>query len=363
VRPYYHDSLLPIFMSDPTPSSAFPNSNSEQAAEQIGSATNPVASLQSDRSGRTRQLLGMKGASPGESSIWKIRLQLMKPITWIPLMWGVICGAASSGQYTWTLEHVLIAAAAMLLAGPLLTGYTQTLNDFYDREIDAINEPYRPIPSGAISVPQVVTQILVLLVAGLGVAFALDLWAGHQFLTITTLAIGGSFLAYIYSAPPLKLKQNGWLGNYALGASYIALPWWTGHALFGDLNWTIAILTLIYSMAGLGIAVVNDFKSVEGDRQLGLKSLPVMFGISTAAWICVLAIDIFQMGIAAYLVSIGENLYATILIFLVIPQIVFQDMYFLRDPLKNDVKYQASAQPFLVLGMLLTGLALGHAGI
>jgi chlorophyll synthase len=69
------------------------------------------------------------------------------------------------------------------------------------------------------------------------------------------------------------------------------------------------------------------------------------------------------MGIAAYLVSIGQNLYATILIFLVIPQIVFQDMYFLRDPLKNDVKYQASAQPFLVLGMLVTGLALGHAGI
>ena len=44
----------------------------------------------------------------------------------------------------------------------------------------------------------------------------------------------------------------------------------------------------------------------------------------------------------------------------VIPQITFQDMYFLRDPLKNDVKYQASAQPFLVLGMLVTGLALGQ---
>ncbi len=50
-----------------------------------------------------------------------------------------------------------------------------------------------------------------------------------------------------------------------------------------------------------------------------------------------------------------------ILLLLVIPQIVFQDMYFLRDPLKNDVKYQASAQPFLVLGMLVAGLALGHA--
>jgi chlorophyll synthase len=324
-----------------------------------------VASVLSadDRSARTRQLLGMKGAQTGDTSIWKIRLQLMKPITWIPLMWGVICGAASSGNFRWTLENVLISAACMFFAGPLLTGYTQTVNEYYDREIDAVNEPYRPIPSGAIAPSQVVTQILVLLAAGIAIPYALDRWAGHTFPTLTVLALGGSFIAYIYSAPPLKLKQNGWLGSYALGASYIALPWWAGHALFGDLNATIVVLTLFYSLAGLGIAVVNDFKSVEGDRQFGLKSLPVMFGITTAAWICVCMIDLFQAGIAAYLVSIHENLYAAILLLLVIPQITFQDMYFLRDPLKNDVKYQASAQPFLVLGMLVAALALGHAGV
>jgi chlorophyll/bacteriochlorophyll a synthase len=312
----------------------------------------------SDKTAKTRQLLGMKGAATGESSIWKIRLQLMKPITWIPLIWGVVCGAASSGGYSWTLDNVLKVAACMLMSGPLLTGYTQTLNDFYDREIDAINEPYRPIP-----IPQVVTQIVVLLLGGIGVAYFLDRVSGHDFPIMTCLTLGGIFIAYIYSAPPLKLKQNGWLGNYALGASYIALPWWAGHALFGELNWKIAILTLIYSLAGLGIAIVNDFKSVEGDRALGLKSLPVMFGITTAAWICVIAIDVFQAGIAGYLISIGQNLYATIVLLLVIPQITFQDMYFLRDPLKNDVKYQASAQPFLVLGMLVVGLALGHAGV
>ena len=316
-----------------------------------------------ESSSKARQLLGMKGAAAGETNIWKIRLQLMKPITWIPLIWGVVCGAASSGNYVWSLENVLVAAACMLLSGPLMTGYTQTLNDFYDREIDAINEPYRPIPSGAISVPQVVTQIVVLLIASIGLSYALDLWANHETPMMLYLTLGGAFIAYIYSAPPLKLKQNGWLGNYALGASYIALPWWAGHALFGELNWKIVILTLIYSCAGLGIAVVNDFKSVEGDRELGLKSLPVMFGITTAAWICVVMIDTFQIGIAGYLVSIQENLYASILFLLVLPQIVFQDMYFLRDPLENDVKYQASAQPFLVLGMLVAGLALGHAGI
>ncbi|MEI6381178.1 MAG: chlorophyll synthase ChlG [Cyanobacteriota bacterium ELA615] len=319
-----------------------------------------------DNQAKARQLLGMKGAaavSSGESSIWKIRLQLTKPITWIPLIWGVVCGAASSGGYIWSVEDFFKALTCMLLSGPLMAGYTQTLNDYYDREIDAINEPYRPIPSGAISTKAVITQIVVLLVAGITVAYLLDLWAGHQSPVMLFLTLGGALVAYIYSAPPLKLKQNGWLGNYALGASYIALPWWAGHALFGQLNWTIVILTLFYSLAGLGIAVVNDFKSVEGDRALGLQSLPVVFGIKNASWICVLMIDIFQAGVALYLISIGQNLSATILLLFIIPQITLQDMYFLRDPLKNDVKYQASAQPFLVLGMLVAGLALGHAGV
>jgi chlorophyll/bacteriochlorophyll a synthase len=336
------------------------DSTTPEVSEDSGvSAANDAAD---QRSGKMRQLLGMKGAVQ-ETSIWKIRLQLMKPITWIPLMWGILCGAASSGSYTWSLENVLKSAACMLLAGPLLTGYTQILNDYYDREIDAINEPNRPIPSGAISIPQVITQIWVLLLGGMGLAYVLDQWAGHTFPIITVLAIGGSFLSYIYSAPPLKLKQNGWLGSYALGASYIAIPWWTGHALFGELNPTIIVLTLFYSFAGLGIAIVNDFKSVEGDRQLGLKSLPVMFGITTAAWMCVLMIDVFQAGVAAYLMWIHQNFFAVLLILLIIPQITFQDLYFLRDPIKNDVKYQASAQPFLVFGMLFTAIALGHAAL
>ncbi len=355
-------------MSEQTQSS--PEANSEQLEFLEPETKTPIdvqpstdAPLVSDRSAKTRQMLGMKGASSGETSIWKIRLQLTKPITWIPLIWGVLCGTASSGNFTWSLENVLKVATCMLLAGPLLTGYTQTVNDYSDREIDAVNEPYRPIPSGAITTPQVITQILTLLLSGIAIAFILDKWAGHEFPTITALALGGSFLAYIYGAPPFQLKRNGWLSGYALGASYIALPWCTGHALFGDLNWTIVILTLVYSMAGLGIAVVNDFKSVEGDRQFGLQSLPVMFGVNTAAWICVLMIDLFQAGIGAYLLSLHENVYGAIVLLLIVPQIVFQKIYFLPDPLNNDVKYQASAQPFLVLGMLLTGIALGHAGV
>ncbi len=338
----------------PEPSATEPGAEAAPASE---SATATTANA------RARQMLGMKGANVSERSVWQIHLQLMKPITWIPLIWGVVCGAASSGGYVWSWESFLQALTCMLMSGPLLAGYTQTLNDFYDKEIDAINEPYRPIPSGAISLKRVISQIWVLLVAGLGIAALLDLWAGHDFPIMVVLAGFGVFVAYIYSAPPLKLKQNGWLGNYALGASYIALPWWAGHALFGELNVTVCVLTIIYSMAGLGIAIVNDFKSVEGDRELGLNSLPVMFGVQAAALLSAMLIDFFQIGMAAFLVGVGQNLLATLLVFLVIPQIVFQDMYFLRDPLGNDVKYQASAQPFLVFGMLVMAYGISNAGI
>jgi len=307
-----------------------------------------------------KQLLGIKGASE-TSSIWKLRLQLMKPITWIPLIWGVICGAAASGNFEWTFSNFLASLACMLMSGPLLAGYTQTINDFFDKEIDAINEPNRPIPSGKISIKDVKIQIWVLLIAGLIVGFLLDLYAKHSFPSVLLLALGGSFVSYIYSAPPLNLKQNGWLGNYALGASYIALPWWAGQALFGKLTIVTAILTLAYSLSGLGIAVINDFKSVEGDSKLGLNSLPVVFGIKNASRISAGLIDIFQLAMVLVLVIIGQHLSSVILVLLVIPQITFQDMWLLRDPLKFDVKYQASAQPFLITGMLVTALAIGHS--
>lgn len=302
------------------------------AAEKITEEERGEGSVESD--GAARQLLGMKGAA-GETNKWKIRLQLMKPVTWIPLIWGVTCGAAASGEYHWNnLEDVAKAVTCMFLAGPLLTGYTQVINDWYDREIDAINEPYRPIPSGLITEGDVKAQVAVLLTSGFLVSGALDYWAGHDWPVNVALTTFGVFIAYIYSAPPLKLKQNGWTGSYALGASYIALPWWAGQALFGALDWKTMVLTMFYSLAGLGIAIINDFKSVEGDRATGMQSLPVMFGIDTAKWITVGTIDVFQLLVAAILYAVDEKAYAAGIVALVLPQMYLQATSFLKDPVK-----------------------------
>lgn len=117
---------------------------------------------------------------------------------------------------------------------------------------------------------------------------------------------------------------------------------------------------ILYSIAGLGIAIVNDFKSIEGDRELGLQSLPVAFGIDTAKYICASSVTLTQFGVAGYVYSIGEPTYAAVLLALLLPQIYFQATLLLPDPIKNDVKYQASSQPFFVFGILATALCVGH---
>lgn len=93
---------------------------------------------------------------------------------------------------------------------------------------------------------------------------------------------------------------------------------------------------------------------------MGLNSLPVAFGVDGAKWICAGSVSVTQLGVAAYLYSIGETTYAAILLALLLPQVYFQATLLLPDPIENDVKYQASAQPFLVFGILATCLCLGH---
>lgn len=93
---------------------------------------------------------------------------------------------------------------------------------------------------------------------------------------------------------------------------------------------------------------------------MGLQSLPVAFGIDKAKWICAGSVTLTQLGVAGYLFSLNEPIYAAVLLGLILPQMYFQATLLLPDPVANDVKYQASAQPFLVFGILATALCIGH---
>ena len=75
-------------------------------------------------------------------------VEVLKPITWFAPMWAFGCGVVSSGAAD--LASLPVIAAGVLLAGPMVCGTSQAINDWFDRHVDAINEPDRPIPSGRI---------------------------------------------------------------------------------------------------------------------------------------------------------------------------------------------------------------------
>ncbi|MCV5746148.1 UbiA family prenyltransferase, partial [Escherichia coli] len=72
--------------------------------------------------------------------------ELLKPITWFPPMWAFGCGVVASGLPAG--ERWQVVLLGVLLAGPLVCATSQAVNDWFDRHVDAINEPQRPIPSG-----------------------------------------------------------------------------------------------------------------------------------------------------------------------------------------------------------------------
>ena len=95
-------------------------------------------------------------------------------------------------------------------------------------------------------------------------------------------------LALIYSAHPIRAKRNGWVGNGLVAIAYEGLPWLAGNLAFGPLTVPSVIVALLYSFGAHGIMTINDFKSMDGDRVSGIKTIPVLHGAWGAAWLAVL---------------------------------------------------------------------------
>ena len=148
--------------------------------------------------------------------------ELFKPITWFPPMWAFSCGIVASGvpmKGNWA-----VAIVGVVLAGPLVCATSQAANDWFDRHVDAINEPQRPIPSGRMPGRWGLYIAILWTFVSLAVASMLGPWGFGA-------ALIGLALAWAYSAPPLRLKLNGWWGNAACGLSYEGLAWATGAAV------------------------------------------------------------------------------------------------------------------------------------
>ena len=278
-------------------------------------------------------------------------LELFKPITWFAPMWAFMCGAVSAGAPLGGRWHLVLGG--MVLAGPLVCAMSQAVNDWYDRHVDAINEPDRPIPSGRMPGRW-----------GLGIAIA---WTGVSLLVALTLgpwafgaALVGVGLAWAYSAPPLRLKANGWLGNAAVGLCYEGLPWFTGAAILGAVAPSPANLAVLvlYSLGAHGIMTLNDFKSIEGDRATGIRSLPAMLGPERAARLACAVMAVPQAAVAALLLAWGAPWHASAVALLLAAQGALMRRL-LSDPRAQAAWYNATGTTLYVLGMLVAAFALG----
>jgi len=281
--------------------------------------------------------------------------ELLKPITWFPPMWAFACGVVASGV---TLDgQWLLIGVGILLAGPMVCATSQAVNDWFDRHVDAINEPQRPIPSGRMPGRWGLYIALIWTLLSLVVATALGPWGFGA-------AIAGLVLAWAYSAPPLRLKNNGWWGNAACGLSYEGLAWVTGAAVMAGGAMPGArslLLALLYSIAAHGIMTLNDFKSVEGDRQMGVGSLPVRLGVDraarTACWVMVLP----QTFVILLLLEWQRPLHALAVLLLILGQLKLMQR-FVASPVERALQLSAFGVPLLVAGMMVSAFALRGLG-
>jgi len=286
----------------------------------------------------------------------KAILTLLKPITWFPPMWAFACGSITGSEQI--AENLPIFFLGLLLTGPLVCASSQAVNDWYDRHVDAINEPNRPIPSGRIPGRW-----------GLYIALiwsCISLWVGSFLGPIGFLAtILALVLAWLYSMPPIRFKNNGWLGNLACGVSYEGLAWVTGATLLSGgviPSKPSLILAGLYSASAHGIMTLNDFKAIEGDRQMGVRSLPVQLGAFKAAQVSALMMLVPQLVVLGLLLYWGKPIYAFVIGGLMIGQILLlRD--FLKKPIEKALFYSGFGVPLLVSGMMVAAFAVNSLGV
>lgn len=265
-------------------------------------------------------------------------------------MWAFGCGVVSSGAPV--LEQWWLVVAGIILAGPLMCGTSQVVNDWYDRHVDAINEPDRPIPSGRIPGRWGFYLSLIWTTVSLALAYALGPW-------VFGIALIGMAIAWGYSAPPFRFKGNGWWGNLAAGISYEGLAWITGAAVMigGALpGWEILTLALLYSLGAHGIMTLNDFKAIEGDTQMNVRSLPVQLGVDRAARLACLVMGLPQAIVIALLFAWDKPAHAIAVGVVLLIQIGLM-IRFLGNPIERATWFSGLGVSVYVTGMMISAFA------
>ena len=222
-------------------------------------------------------------STPSRLSLWT---ELSRPFTLVAPALGVVSGAITAAGAVpwdpWTPEMVQFTVIGALMAATL-NAASNSLNQIYDLEIDRVNKPQRPLPSGRLSIKDAWIFTAVTYVVALILAWLVAPEGRHECFWIVLVA---TVFTFIYSCPPLRTKQRGIWANITIaiprGVLLKVAGWSCIKTIFGLEPWFIGG---IFGLFLLGASTTKDFSDMEGDARGGCVTLPIKYGVKRAAWL------------------------------------------------------------------------------
>jgi 4-hydroxybenzoate polyprenyltransferase len=219
------------------------------------------------------------------ASITRLCLEFSRPFTLIAPALGFASGAATAaGAYpreSWSPDLLVYPAIGLTMAA-VLNAASNALNQIYDLDIDRVNKPARPLPSGRMSMRQAWSFTYAAYAAALLLAWLVSPRGRHECFWIVLAATA---ITILYSVPPFRTKRLGIWANLTIavprGVLLKVAGWSSVKTIVGVEPWYIG---MIFGLFLLGASTTKDFADMDGDARGGCRTLPIIYGVRRAAW-------------------------------------------------------------------------------
>jgi 4-hydroxybenzoate polyprenyltransferase len=213
-------------------------------------------------------------------------LEFSRPFTLIAPALGFASGAATAAgaapREPWSTDLLLYPLVGLVMAA-VLNAASNALNQIYDLEIDRVNKPKRPLPSGRLSPAGAWIFAAAAYAAALALAWFVAPGGRHECFWIVLVAAA---ITVLYSVPPFRTKRLGIWANVTIaiprGVLLKVAGWSAVKTVFGAEPWFIGA---IFGLFLLGASTTKDFADMEGDARGACRTLPIVYGVSRAAWL------------------------------------------------------------------------------
>jgi geranylgeranylglycerol-phosphate geranylgeranyltransferase len=216
-------------------------------------------------------------------------IRLMRPVNCLMMGFAVLVGAVLAAAPQFSTVNWL-----NILFG-FLTGFTfcaaaMVINDYYDRKIDAINEPQRPIPSGLIKTGEALAFMVALIVVGFVFAILVTPFS------FGLICFGVAAVSLAVTATYITVgKRSGLTGNFLVSIC-VAIPFIYGSVTaLGTVGLNVVLFASMAFLSNTGREITKGIVDVKGDNAEGIKTLAVRYGEKTAA---VVAVVFFVFAVA-----------------------------------------------------------------